>query len=331
MKKRKYSNVFTRRKALKIIGMSAAATAVPLPIKAAQRFWNFSNNETLKRRNNFFAYRSFWPEFGAMKQFHEAKVNTVCIFAANTNNSLGQPYSLYPPIWRWFGKYDFESLNKQYDDVLAVNPDAEFICMIDLNSPVWLINQLSTECDSFNMLSCACANPRWIKEMSAYLEVVVKHMEKRYGDRVKAYLLACGKTDEWMDYSQNMAGRNKTNAWKLWLKDHDKKEIAIPVIERIDKATFNNLIRDPASEQDIIDYAHFTGDIIADTALLFAKIVRDLIPEQRQIGMFFGYILELGKSRLVNGGHLEYERLYNSTDIDFFISPGTYSDRPMGG
>ncbi len=48
----------------------------------------------------FFAYRSFWPEFGAMKQFKEAGVNTVCIVAANTQNSLGQPYSKYPPVWR---------------------------------------------------------------------------------------------------------------------------------------------------------------------------------------------------------------------------------------
>ena len=88
-----------------------------------------------------FAYRSFWPEFEAMKQFKAAGVNTVCIFAANTDNSLGKPYSKYPPVWRWFGKYDFDSLDKQYDDVLAVNPNAQFICMIDLNTPSWLQRQ----------------------------------------------------------------------------------------------------------------------------------------------------------------------------------------------
>ncbi len=49
-----------------------------------------------------FAYRSFWPEFGAMRQFKDAGVNTVCIFAANTDNSLGKPHSKYPPVWHWF-------------------------------------------------------------------------------------------------------------------------------------------------------------------------------------------------------------------------------------
>ena len=283
-----------------------------------------------------FAYRSFWPEFAAMRQFKDAGVQTICIFAASTDNSLGQPYSKYPPVWRWFGKYDFESLNKQYDDVLAVNPDAEFICMIDLNTPIWLQRQLalgghSAECESFTMLSCACANPAWRKATGEYLEAVVKHLETRYGDRVKAYLLACGQTDEWMDYSRGVAGRTKTQAWRTWRKSRGLAEVPVPALERLDRASFDNLIRDPATEQDVVDYAQFTGDLIADAVLEFAAKTRAIIPPQRRIGMFFGYLLELTGSRMVWSGHLEYERLYASPDIDFFISPGTYGDRPMGG
>ena len=105
----------------------------------------------------------------------------------------------------------------------------------------------------------------------------------------------------------------------------------MPLPERLDRASFENLLRDPATEQDVLDYAQFTGDTIVDTVLEFAKKTRALIAKQRQIGMFFGYILELTHSRMVWSGHLEYERLYSSPDIDFFISPGTYADRPMGG
>jgi hypothetical protein len=284
-----------------------------------------------------FAYRSFWPEFEAMRQFKEAGVNTVCIFAANTDNSLGRPYSKYPPIWRGIGKYDFASFDKQYDDVLKVNPNAEFICMIDLNTPVWLQRQLScsaqsaAECESFSMLSCACANPQWRKITGDYFEAVLKHAESRYGNRIKAYLLACGTTDEWMDYSMGSAGRTKTQAWNAWLKSHEKRPAPIPSFDRIDRASFENMIRDPATEQDVVDYAQFTGDIIADTVLEFAAKTRAGVPKQRQIGVFFGYILELESWRMVWAGHLEYERLFASPDIDFFISPGTYGDRPMGG
>jgi len=282
----------------------------------------------------YFAYRSFWPEFEAMKQFKEAGVDTVCVFAANTFNSLGTPYSAYPPVWRGIGKYDFESLDKQHDDVLAVNGEAEFICMIDLNTPIWLHRQLaargqSSESESFTMLSCACANPNWRSATTDYLEAMIQHLEARYGDRVKAYLLACGMTDEWMDYSAGAAGPAKARAWKEWNRAHGKAERPVPAPERLEQS--GDLLRDPATELDIVDYARFTGDLIADTVLGFAAKTRSLIPKQRQIGMFFGYILELAHSRLVWSGHLEYERLYVSPDIDFFISPGTYSDRPMGG
>lgn len=252
----------TRRKALRMLGSASVAAAVPFRLVAAGSLPDSPVDEPVSNRKEvFFAYRSFWPEFEAMKEFRKAGVNTVCIFAANTDNSLGMPYSQYPPVWRWFGKYDFDSLNRQYDDVLAINPDADFICMIDLNTPVWLERQLVTECESFDMLSCACSNPEWRKATDDYLEAVVKHMEERYGNRIRAYLLACGRTDEWMDYSQNLAGRNKTKAWNEWLQRKGKKKLPVPAYERIDTASFDNLVRDPENEQDIIDYVHFPGDI----------------------------------------------------------------------
>ncbi|MDD5728101.1 MAG: hypothetical protein PHV59_06020 [Victivallales bacterium] len=281
----------------------------------------------------YFAYRSFWPEFEAMKAFKAVGVNTVCIFAANTDNSLGTPYSKYPPVWRWFDKYDFDALDRQYDDVLKVNGDAEFICMIDLNTPSWLQRQLSlrgqsAECESFSMLSCACSNPEWRRLTGEYLEAVLKHLEARYGDRIKAYVLACGQTDEWMDCSSGVAGRTKTRAWKTWLKARGKPEVPVPALECIDTAAFDDLIRDPETEQDIVDYVQFTGDIVVDAVLEFTGKTRELVAAERRIGVFFGYILELAGTCK---GHLEYERLYASPDIDFFISPGTYKDRPMGG
>ena len=326
----------TRRSVLQILGRSVIVSSIVILLISAQNYLSAAGVEPVKNRDNIFAYRSFWPEFKAMGQFRDAGVNTVCIFAANTDNSLGQPYCKYPPVWRWFGKYDFGSLEEQFDDVLAVNPEAEFICMVDLNTPIWLQRQLtlrgqSADCESFTMLSCACANESWLKATTEYLEAVVKHMEKRYGDRIRAYLLACGQTDEWMDTSRGAAGRTKTEKWKKWLEGHGKKDVPVPTFERMDRASFNDLIRDPKTEQDIIDYNQFNSDLIVDTILSFAKKTRGLIPKKRQIGVFFGYILELARYRLVSAGHLEYERLYASGDIDFFISPGTYTDRLMGG
>lgn len=57
----------------------------------------------------FFAYRSFWPETEAMKQFADIGVNLYAVMPSNSFNSLGEPYCKFPPLSgcgtrRTFGK-----------------------------------------------------------------------------------------------------------------------------------------------------------------------------------------------------------------------------------
>jgi len=283
----------------------------------------------------FFSYRSFNPEFSAMKDFAAAGVNTVAFLPGNTANSLGDQYSKYPNNWIWFDKYDWDALDRQFDDIIAANPNVEFICILDLNSPLWLTRQLALrgkgmESDSFTQLSNAVANPVWKKATLAYLKAFLEHTEKKYGSRIKAYLMACGQTDEWMDYSRYFAADSKTSAWDKWLKERGKPALEVPRRKRIIKASFENLIRDPQTEADIIEYCDFSGAIIADTIEEFAAATRKIISPDKKIGMFFGYIIQLASGRMVSCGHLSYERIFSSPNIDFFVSPGSYYDRKMG-
>ena len=121
---------------------------------------------------HYFAYRSFQPEFAAMRRFAQAGVDTICFLPANTVNSLGQPYSSYPPIWHWYDTYDFASLDRQIADLQEASPAASLICIVDLNSPAWLSRQLSLaheSGDSFTHLSECLANPRWQQAVKRYL------------------------------------------------------------------------------------------------------------------------------------------------------------------
>ena len=61
---------------------------------------------------HYFAYRSFNPEFETMKRFVDIGLDTICFFPGHSNNSLGLPYSKYPPTWYWYGKYNFDSLDR---------------------------------------------------------------------------------------------------------------------------------------------------------------------------------------------------------------------------
>ncbi len=207
--------------------------------------------------------------------------------------------------------------------------------MIDLNSPIWLSRRLalrtqSIESDSFICLSNTLANPNWRSATEQYLKDLLAHTEKKYGKRIKAYLLACGMTDEWMDYSSYSAGRFKIQKWKQWLLKNGETPRPAPELERFSQASFENFLRDPAKEADLIKFAKFNSELITDSISNFAKITRENTSPEKQIGVFFGYIMELTGNRLVAAGHLNYEKLYADKNIDFFQSPGTYYSRPIG-
>ena len=287
---------------------------------------NAKDNTQLER---FFTYRSFLAEFDAMKDFAKQGVNTICIMPSNTINSLGEPYCEYPPFWRGKGQYDWETLDKQFTDVLKANPNAKIICIVDLNSPPWLMRKMSfghsMDSDSFSMLSNSLTCPFWRSETTIFLKDYLSHLEEKFGDKIKAYMLACGHTDEWFSYDYGVASLCKINAFNKWQQKKKMKVRDVPPISRLYKASFENTLRDPQTEQDCVDFVHFINDVVADSMIDFAKIAKGIISKDKQLGAFFGYI-----HRNAMDGHLEYERVFACKDFDFIVSPAVYSTRRMG-
>jgi len=285
--------------------------------------------------NVYFAYRSFWPEHETMKRFAAAGVHTYCVFPSNTTNSLGEPYSKYPANWRYPNSYDWNSLYRQFDEILAFDPDAEFLCMVDLNTPIWLTRMLGSygdgSFDSFVDLSNCLASPSWRKQTEQYLVDFLTQTEQRYGDKIKAYILACGQTDEWMDYCAGRSSRVKLEAYKKWEQANGLSELPWPTFAELDAATFKNRVRDPKTEQNALQAQRFEQELVADTILDFAKLTKEKTNFKKEVGVFFGYILELTEWRAAGCGHLAYEKVFSSPDLDFFISPGSYSERLIGG
>ena len=283
----------------------------------------------------FFAYRSFWPEHETMKRFADAGVHTYCVFPSSTTNSLGEPYSKYPNVWRYPDVYDWPSLYRQFDEIIAFDPDARFLCMVDLNTPIWLARSLGMtgdgNFDSFIDLSNCLSLPQWRETTKKYLVDFLAQTEERYGDRIDAYILACGQTDEWMDYSASRTSRAKNAAYAQWREAQGLAPEPWPALDAFSRAEFENRIRDPQKERAVLDALRFEQLLIADGILDFAALAKEHIAENKEIGVFFGYILELTGWRANECGHLAYEKVMASPSVDFFISPGTYSERPIGG
>lgn len=287
----------------------------------------------MKKRNaGFLAYRSFQLHMNTMANFAKEGYDTVCVFPAHSLNSLGEPYSPYPPTWIWYDKVDFTPFDKMVEDISRVMPDARLLCMIDLNSPSWLEhNVISSVCDTFMNLGKAVHSPVWMDATEGYLKKFVKYANEKYGDRIDAYVIACGSTDEWYDYSNGTECSDRRKAWREYQIGKGRPDpIDIPPQSVREHVAHDGFIRDPKEDALAIEYWHFCNESISGTAMRFAADVREIVGDRAEIGIFYGYILEKTVC-LVSCGHLDYEAVFDCPNIDFVISPGTYVDRRIGG
>jgi hypothetical protein len=280
------------------------------------------------------AYRSFWPELKTTKKFGEMGINTVSFISSNCMNSLGEPYCDYPPTWIGPNTYNFSPLDSQINDIKSANPNAKMICIIDLNTPQWWVRYnmykegAERSADSLTELGRVASNPLWRKETGDYLRAFLEHSETNYSDCICAYVLSCGATSEWFDLSLGTESPSKVTAYRNWrMSQRKSNQVDIPTQSVRDNIT-HGFLRDPEKDKQAIDYWRFCNYQIADTALYYAGITQKKIAHRVSLGIFFGYIMEL--PNLPSEGHLDYEKVYSSSDLDFFIAPGPYGAREMG-
>ena len=287
------------------------------------------STQQISVRPQLMAYRSFQKELDETRAFAEMGVRLRAFGVCNTDNALGKPYSDYPPVWLGSGEYDFAPLERMVGDLLEASPDAEFLCLLDLNTPRWLARRLGL--DSFGAITHAAAMPQWREETKRYLRDLVAYLEKRWGGRIRAYSLMAGQTTEWFEWQNPVASSiAKDAAWRQWCEAHGLKGgETVPSPAALGRAAFEGVVYDPAIEAEKIGYWRFHNELNADALLEYAHAVREIVGKDKQIGAFFGYWF-ICNNGLASVGHLDYERVAASPDIDFFSSPATYTDRACG-
>ena len=283
----------------------------------------------LQAAERYMMYRSFKPELAETRAFADLGVPMRAFGICNTFNALGNPYSEYPKVWLGPDKYDFSVVDHMFADLLGASPDATFCCLLDLNSPDWLIR--ARRFDSFNTISHSAADVEWRDVTRRYLCALVDYVEAKWGDRVRAFLLMAGQTTEWFENWASMTSYIKDAAFAEWCakKGLDGLPKRMPAQVEYDVAAFENVMYDPATEGWKIAARHFHNEIVADALLDFAAAVRPKLRPEQEIGAFFGYYLICNKD-LPSACHLDYERVFRSGLIDFVSSPATYSDRECG-
>lgn len=104
----------------------------------------------------------------------------------------------------------------------------------------------------------------------------------------------------------------------------------VPGMER--HQTSAGIFRNPAREQAVIDYYDCQHQVVTQSILAFAKVVKDNWPRPITVGCFYGYYLSLF-GRQAAGGHLREQDILRSPCIDFLCAPQAYNknSRKPGG
>ncbi|MHB1461313.1 MAG: beta-galactosidase [Armatimonadota bacterium] len=198
------------------------------------------------------------------------------------------------------------------------------------------------------------ASEPWRKDAGEAMAKFIRHLEgSPYADRIVGYQPCAGGSYEWMyhggqdslflDYS-----KPTQHKFRQWLKQRygtDAKlqsawgdtttslaAAAIPTPEQRLKAD-NGSLRDPKTEQPVIDYTEFMSHLTSDTIDYFCGIIKRETNRHKLAGVFYGYVMEqfYGGYSTQHTGHFDLAGILKSQNVDYLMSPTSYQNRQAGG
>jgi hypothetical protein len=307
----------------------------------------------------FTAYNAATKTF---REFTEAGVDLFS-FAGTPSESA---YGLSRTSWVAPDQFDYSQFDERVMMVLEANPHAHLFPRLYLHAPTWWCDQHPDDLVTFDpgdgkpilfltnnkLRTPSWASDAWRRDTVYALERLIDHIESApWADRCIGYHLSSGGTEEWFMWGSNEnqwadyspANTRKFREWlrrrylsekglqRAWNDPSVSFDTATIPLKTARQAASLGILRDPAREQQSIDYYQYTSWLVADTIRYFAKAVKERTHREKIVGAFYGYVLQLMHQRMQNAGHLALQYLCDSPDIDFLCSPTSYAFRQLGG
>ncbi len=268
------------------------------------------------------SFKSFRPNPQNVSEFYKAGVRLFSVLSSGIICALGVPYSRYGESWIGDGEYDFSSIDRQMDMFIENAPDGYFAPMFQIDTRPWYCEKYPETPNSFQHLSQTAHDERWRRAAADYLKAAIAHCEEKYGERIYGYFLLGGMTTEWLAHPDKEASHPiKEAAYKKYRND---ESATLPTIEDFEKKGRVFLEK---NEENVHFARRFHAKTIADLILYFASEAQSVIKHEKLLGLYYGYLLHLGGEFLFNSGHLGYEKVFLSPDIDMISSPSEYRFR----
>lgn len=273
---------------------------------------------------NPLSFKSFRPNPKNVSEFYNAGIRLFSVLSSGVTSALGVPYSLYGESWVGENKYDFSKIDNQMDMFIENAPDAYFAPMLQLDTREWYLKLHPEVPNSFTHLSQIAHDEVWKKAAADYMKAAINHIEEKYGDRVYGYFLLCGTTTEWFSDKDFEASHPiKEKGFKKWTGDENA---FLPSLERLN---LKGNVFLSEEENDVYNARKFQSETISDLILYFVGEAQSVIKHNKLLGLYYGYLFELGGERLYNNGIFNYEKVFFSPDIDMISSPSAYGYRKL--
>lgn len=270
------------------------------------------------------SFKSFRPNERNVTEFYNVGVRLFSVLSSGVINALGVPYSRFGESWVGDKQYDFSVIDKQMDMFIKCAPNGYFAPMFMVDTRNWYLEMRPEIPNSFKHLSQTAHDQKWREDAAEYLKAVITHCEEKYGDKIYGYFILGGMTTEWLAHPDREESHPiKEKAYKKWLGDENA---TLPTLEEHDRKGDAFLTED---EDNVRKARRFHNETVSDILLYFASAAQSVIKHKKLLGAYYGYLLHLGNKFLFNAGHIDFERVFLSPDIDMISSPSDYSYRQI--
>jgi len=238
----------------------------------------------------------------------------------------------------------WEALDTLCRQIIAVNPKVLLVPRVGADAPDWWLErhpQSRMVYDGDKEVRHSCVSDRAYRaDVCAHLEKLCRHLTETFPDNF-AGVHPCGQnTGEWFyqdSWLQPLSGYDADTkaAFRegLAAQGDPDADVAEPPTADERRAHPFGLLRDPAKERQLIEFARFQQQEMADHVLAMAEACRKGTDGEKLVVFFYGYLFEFAplQTGAPTCGHYALSSVLKSRDIDILCSPISYTDREWLG
>jgi beta-galactosidase len=297
------------------------------------------------RQTPAFAYMSYLGKSSYYKEVADQGVEIFCLPAylgdQGINSASGiKPFR--PSFWLGDNMFDFDVIQREFETLTQVKPDAKVIVRVHLDAPQWWQRQNPSEVSllpSGQHLRVSYASEKWRKDAGMTLHALLNWIKKsEFNKNLIGIHVAGGSTEEWFyHYKDHFYDESpaRKQLFSKWLRDKYQNRISLlRKAWKLPSVTFENA--EPADISGVtrgeglvvknenvrlLDTYDFHAYVILDNVRYFSKLVKDNSQGKLLTGAFYGYHLFVHDPRR---GHGSLGELLKCPTLDYLSSPNDY-------